>query len=258
MNLQNKKHHISLLLLTKNEEDNIKVNFNWLKKCPNINEIVVVDDFSTDSTISQLKKLANQNLKIKIFKRKLNNDFSQQRIFALSKTKNNRILWLDADETPGPQLIKFLTSYNFSSKNSFSFRRQDFFAGHKLKHGETAKLKFIRFFDKRYGLFEHPVHELWISRQPITFLPLFIYHHPHKNLSTFLQKINYYSDIRAQELYSQKIKINLLQIIFYPGIKLFQNYVLRLGFLDSTPGLIMALFMSLHSFLVRTKLWQKQ
>jgi len=258
MNPQNKKQNISLLLLTKNEEDNIKTNFNWLKKCPNINEIVVVDDFSNDATISQLKKLATPNLKIKIFKRKLNNNFSQQRIFALSKTKNNRVFWLDADETPSPQLIKFLASYNFASKNSFSFKRLDFFIGHKLKHGEPGKLKFIRFFDKRYGLFEHPVHELWISRQPIISLSLSIYHYPHKSLSAFLQKINYYSDIRAQELYSQKTKTNLLQILFYPSIKFFQNYVLKLGFLDSTPGLIMALFMSLHSFLVRAKLWQKQ
>jgi hypothetical protein len=70
-----------------------------------------------------------------------------------------------------------------------------------------------------------------------------------------MEKINFYSDIRAHELFQQKIHTNLFQIVFYPLGKFLYNYIVRLGFLDSTPGIIMALSMSFHSFLVRAKLW---
>ena len=261
MNQQNKKNqnnHISLLLLVKNEAENIKKNFTWLKTCPTINELIAVDDYSTDTSAKLLKKLSRPNLKIKVFSRKLNNNFSQQRIYALSKASNNWILWLDADETPSSKLIKFLNDFNFNYKTAFAFKRTDFFLNRQLKHGETANLHFTRLFDKRYGLFEQAVHEIWVSRQPTTTTNLHIHHHPHKNIQSLLQKINLYTDIRAQELYEQKAKTNILQIIFFPLAKFIHNYIIRLGFLDSTPGIIMALSMSLHSFLVRAKLWQKQ
>ncbi len=260
MNQQNKKlkKHISLLLLTKNEQDNIKTRLNWLKKCPAINELIVVDDYSTDTSINLLKKISSPKLKVKIYQRKLNNHFANQRIFALSKTTNNWILWLDADEQPNLDLIRFLNNFNYQQKTTFAFKRTDNFLHHQLKHGETASLHFVRLFDKRYGLFERPIHEVWVSHQPVTKTKLIIHHHSHQNISALLQKINFYTDIRAQELYKQKVKTNIIQIIFLPLAKLIHNYIIRLGFLDSTPGLILALSMSLHSFLVRAKLWQKQ
>ena len=260
MNQQNNKNtkHISLLLLTKNETENINKNFNWLKTCPVINEIIIVDDYSTDQTRTLLKNLTRPNLKIKIFKRRLNGDFSQQRIFALSKTTNNWVLWLDADEKPTPDLINFLNNLNFESANSFAFKRTDIFLNHQLRYGETAHQHFTRLFDKRYGLFERPVHETWISRQPIVKTNFHILHYSHPNLQSFLKKINFYTDIRACELHRQNVSANIFQIIFFPLVKFIQNYIIRLGFLDSTPGIIMALSMSLHSFLVRAKLWQRQ
>jgi len=252
-NKQSKRQSISLLLLTKNEEENIKNNFSWLKNCPRINEIIAIDDFSTDDTINQLKKL-----KATVHQRKLDGNFSQQRIYGLSHTHNHWVLWLDADEKPSPVLIKFLNQVNLNQKTAFAFKRTDFFFDQSLRHGETGNLYFVRLFDKRYGLFENAVHETWVSRLPIKNLPLQILHHPHQNLASFLKKINLYTDIRAQELYHQSHTTNIFEIIFYPLAKFFYNYLYRLGFLDSTPGLIIALSMSLHSFLVRAKLWHRQ
>ncbi len=256
MNQQNKpskQQNISLLLLTKNEEENIKNNFSWLKNCPRINEIIAIDDFSTDHTVDQLKKLNST-----VHHRKLKGNFSQQRIYALSKTQNNWVLWLDADEKPTSNLIDFINQANLNQKVAFAFKRTDFFFDQSLHHGETGSLYFVRLFDKRYGLFENAVHETWVSRLPIKNISLQILHHPHQNLSSFLKKINQYTDIRAQELYHQGHTTNIFEIIFYPLAKFFYNYLYRLGFLDSTPGLIMALSMSLHSFLVRAKLWHHQ
>lgn len=247
--------HISLLLLTHNESKNIQENFKWLEKCQNINEIIVIDDNSEDETIKTIQKLKSKILDIKIFNRGLDGDFSTQRNFGISKTSNDWVLWLDADEKPTKEFIDFLNNFDFNQKKVFAFKRDDTFLGHVLKHGETANIYFARIFNKNYGKFEGMVHETWISNQIIQKENIAILHNSHQTLNSFLKKINFYTDIRARELFNKKVKTNLFEIIFYPVGKFIENYFLRLGFLDSTPGIIMALSMSFHSFLVRAKLW---
>lgn len=248
-------NHLSLLILTHNSSDLIEKNFNWIKKCQNINEIITVDDNSEDKTIETLKKLETKKCKIKIYKRELESDFSTQRNFGISKASNDWILWLDSDETPSDEFINFLNNFDFESDFVFAFKRTDIFLGHILNYGETANIFFPRIFNRKYGKFEGKVHETWVSEKPIYKKEISISHNSHQTLNSFLKKINFYTDIRAKELYDQKTKTNLFEIIFYPAAKFFQNYFLRLGFLDSTPGIIMALSMSFHSFLVRAKLW---
>lgn len=254
MNQQINKN-VSLILLTKNESKNLENNFEWLDSCPTINEIIIIDDKSTDNTIKIVKSLASKNRSVQIFNRGLNGDFSTQRNFAVSKTKNNWILWLDADEQPSKKLILFLKNINKCKYKNYSFKRQDVFLNHQLKYGETAYLNFTRLFNKNYGRFIGQVHEIWESPKSVHQTELIIKHTPHSTLNSCIEKINFYSTIRAQELFDQKITTNLFEIIFFPIGKFFQNYFFRFGFLDGTPGIIMALCMSFHVFLSKSKLW---
>ena len=48
-----------------------------------------------------------------------------------------------------------------------------------------------------------------------------------------------------------------MSILLFPAGKFIQNYFFKRGFLDGTAGFIHAALMSLHSFLVRGKLWTK-
>ncbi len=251
--------NLTLLLITKNESENLKNYFSWLDQCPRINEIIAVDDNSEDNTKQILKSLGSKSRQVKIFNRKLNGNFSAQRQFATSKSSNNWILWLDADENPDDKLITILNHIDLHQYFNFSFKRSDVFLGHLLKHGETSSQTFLRLFNKKYGQFKGKVHEVWSSTKPTQIRnDLTILHYSHLNLSAFLQKINFYTDIRAQELFDRGVRSSLFQIIFYPSAKFIQNYFFRLGFLDSTPGIILALGMSFHSFLVRSKLWHLQ
>lgn len=250
-----KYNFVSLLLLTKNESENLKKNFKWLDDCRRINEIVIVDDNSTDDTIEIAKKFASKKRSVQVFNRGLAGDFAAQRNFAISKTTNNLVLWLDADEYPSKKLIRYINHIDKHQYNNYSFKRQDIFLRHTLKHGETAYLKFTRLFNKNFGNFKGQVHEKWISTKPTKEINLSIHHSPHKNLKSFIEKIDFYSTIRSKELYNQKKSTNVFEIIFFPVGKFIQNYFLRLGFLDGTPGIIMALCLSFHVFLNKSKLW---
>jgi len=247
--------HLSLLLLTKNESKNLEKNFDWLRNCKSIREIVVIDDNSNDNTVEICQKLASKNRIVQVFSRELNNDFASQRNFGVSKANNNWILWLDADEKPSKKLIHFLNHFDSYQYKNYSFKRQDIFLKHKLKHGETAYLNFTRLFNKKYGHFGGQVHENWETAKLIKNTKYLIFHHPHSTIKSFIQKINLYSDIRAKELFKQQESTSMFEIIFFPIGKFIQNYFLRLGFLDGTPGIIMALCMSFHVFLNKAKLW---
>ena len=127
--------------------------------------------------------------------------------------------------------------------------------GKWLKYGETASVKFLRLAKKEAGKWKRPVHEIWQIKGRVGDLKNPIVHDRDMSISQFLERINKYSSLRAKELYQKKIKANAFLIIVYPIGKFMQNYFFRLGFLDGKPGFVMAIMMSIHSFLVRAKLY---
>ena len=124
-----------------------------------------------------------------------------------------------------------------------------------MLHGQCLDDKPVKLFHKTEGKFIHPIHEIWKSKAKTFYSQQTILHYSIKNLSAFLEKINLYSSIRAQELFDQKHQTNLWEIIFYPKFKFIYLYLFKLGFLDCTTGIILSLALSLNSFLIRSKLW---
>jgi len=244
---------ISAVVLTKNEEKNIKDCLLSLDWC---DEILLVDDQSEDKTVAIARKLGAI-----IYQRSLDNNFAAQRNFGLEKAKEDWVLFVDADERVSPWLAKeireTLEKTNF---NGFYLKRRDWFQGKKLEHGEVGKTKLLRLGRKKAGKWQRQVHEIWQIKGKLGELNNFLDHYPHPTVSEFLKEVNFYSTLHAQVLYGEKIKPSLFRIIFNPTGKFIQNYFLRLGFLDGMPGLVVALMMSFHSFLARSKLyllWKK-
>ena len=186
-------------------------------------------------------------------------DFAAARNIELAKVKTPWVLFLDSDETLPPELEREIkTAIKSDQYHAYYLHRIDTFLGRELKHGETASAKFIRLAHKDFGKWVRPVHEVWDGHGKIGTLINPIFHNPHSSISSFLDKINTYSTLDAQYRYEQGIKSSLWKIAFYPIVKFKWNYLFKLGFLDGTPGLIMALMMSFHSYLTWTKLYLLQ
>lgn len=239
---------ITAVVLARNEEKNIVDCLESISFC---DEILLIDDNSSDRTVEIGRKLG-----ARIVKRALNKDFSAQRNFALSIAKNDWILFVDADERVTKNLQKEINDFIIESKNDAAFiKRVDFIWGKQLMYGETGNVKFLRLGKRQAGEWIGRIHEEWRVTQNIGSLKNSLYHFPHQSIGDFLKEINYYTDIRAIDLHAVGMKVKWHSLILYPGGKFFANFFIKLGFLDGIYGLMFAIMMSFHSFLVRGKLW---
>ncbi|MDU5111727.1 MAG: glycosyltransferase, partial [Clostridium sp.] len=123
-----KKTTLSLCMIVKNEEKYIDKSINSVKDI--VDEIIIVDTGSTDSTLDILK-----NYNVKLYNYKWENDFASARNYAINKAKSNWIIFLDADEildqSSKNTLIKYIEStpfdgchfviYNYRSENQNDF-----------------------------------------------------------------------------------------------------------------------------------------
>lgn len=189
-------------------------------------------------------------------------DFSRQRNSGIEKASGDWILFIDVDEEVTEELRKEILNL-FKSENSqysaYYIKRRDFFWGRELRFGEVWKSRnqgIIRLVRKNSGKWEGKVHEEYKSPVVAGHLEGVLNHYPHPTVKEFIIKINYYSDLRAQELYCSGKKFNILELIFFPLLKFKLTYFIYLGFLDGPAGFVYAFLMSFHSFLVRAKLFQ--
>jgi len=249
-------HLITAIILVKNEEKSIEKCIKSLSFC---DEILIIDDNSEDATIDIINRLGNK--KIRVIPHELEGNFSQVRNFALQKARNEWVLFLDGDEIISDALAYEISNavqspdQNLKNFDGFYLRRVDYLWGEKLEHGETGKIKILRLAKKATGKWEGITHEEWKVKGNIRTLNNPIIHYPHPTVAGFLREINFYTALRAKELYTKKVNTNALSVILYPSGKFILNYFFKKGFLDGIPGLMHALFMSFHSFLVRGKLW---
>jgi len=240
---------ISAVVLTKNSQDTIK---DCLSSLAFVAEIIVIDDFSSDKTVSIAKKFG-----AKVYQRKLAGDFAKQRNFGLTKTSNSWILCVDADEKVDNLLREEISKIQSSNTdiNGYYLKRQDIILGKGLRFGETSRTFLLRFAKKGSGKWKRRVHEYWDVSGKVSRLKYPLNHVSHFDLSYSFFKINYYSQLHAAEKYENKEKSSLAKIMFWPIGKFFVNYIFRFGFLDGVHGFVFAIMMSFHSFLGWSNLW---
>jgi glycosyltransferase involved in cell wall biosynthesis len=238
---------ISAVVLTKNEERNIKDCIKGLGFC---NEIVVVDDNSSDNTCSIAKKMG-----ARVFVHAMKKDFAAQSNFGMSKAKENFVFFVDADERITNKLAKEIKDVDFGDYNAFFFRRVDYMWGRWLKHGESGNSQVIRLVRKDIGKWVRRVHPYFdfVGRSSKFENP--ILHYPHQTLSKFVESVNRWSGWHAIANGEEGKKATLVKIFLWPVGHFTKNYILKMGFLDGMQGFIYASIMSAHSFLAWSKLW---
>lgn len=245
--------NLTAVVITKNEERNIE---RCLKSLSFADEVLLIDDYSTDRTVEIAKRFG-----AKVYKRHLNGDFASQRNFALLKAKNDWVFFVDADEVvPEETRLEIVSKIEnpLLKEVGYFVKRDNYFLGKKLKHGEASSVSILRLAKKKYGRWKRKVHEYWDIKGKAGRLNGKLDHYFCENLSGFIEKINWYSELHAVANREEGKKSDLFKVLFYPVFKFFDNFVLKKGFLDGVPGFVFAFLMSFHSFLSWSKLWLLQ
>lgn len=247
-----KKLPLTIIILT----DRNDVNFeSSLVSAQFADEVLIVDNNSNNNW----QKLS-QNNDFRIIEygngQKINN-FSEVRNLAMKSANSDWVLFLDSDELldkNAPAQIEDVI--NSDLYDGVYVWRSDKFHGKKLKYGEAGRQRILRFFKKDVTIFNRAIHEVAKVSGKIGQSEIEIEHLAHNNISDFLSQVFKYSFEIGQNYSASKQRI-ILEMICFPPSKFILNYLIKFGFLDGWRGLIYAIVMSLHSFIVRVSAFEK-
>ncbi len=220
---------ITVLIPTYNEENLVAQAISCAKFA---DEVLIIDSFSTDSTVEIAKKL-----NCTIYKRKFDN-FSNQKNFAISKAKNDWILVLDADEYLTYGLRKEII-YTVKDPQHIAYKMpfKNYFINRFIHFGSNGNKIKLRFFNRKACKYYGLVHEQLICGGSTGVLKGKMLHYTYKNLWHFFEKKNQYSQLQAQHLFNKSNDTSTAQLVFKPALRFINEYIVRLGFLDGIAGL---------------------
>ena len=242
---------ISAVIITYNEENNIGRCIDSIR--PVVDEIVVIDSFSTDRT----KEICKEK-KVRIVDHPFRSHIDQKN-FAIYQAVYDTILSLDADEYLSEQLTASILKVKEDWKyDAYSMNRLSSYGGKWIRHGQWYPDRKIRLWDRKIGNWggENP-HDKVILKRGISLYHLKgdLLHRAYMDAHDSLQKIQRYSEIFANE--NRGIKSSSTRkIIFRTFFSFFKSYILKRGFLDGYEGLMVAMAVSNHVLYKYAKLYE--
>lgn len=242
---------ISVTIISKNEALNIKdclESVNWAS------EVIVTDQFSTDGTADIARSLG-----AKVFQEEWHG-FAKQKNIAIAKAQGPWILSLDADERVTPLLrqeIEQVISQENACKGYY-IARKNFFCKQWIRHGGWYPDYNLRLFRKDAGCFEErAVHEKVVIKGTAGYLIHPMEHYTYISVSDYLKKLERYSRLAALEISERKSWTRWHTLTLRPLFTFMSMYLLRLGILDGTPGLFLAVSYAYYTFLKYYRFYEK-
>lgn len=297
-----KRSKLSVVLATRNEEANIKVCLDSVKNIAD--EIIVVDEDSSDKTREIAKKFG-----AKVYKVKHEPIFHETKQKAINRATGDWILQLDADERVTAELSNEIKNVINSLNRDLSARllvhperaqrvegphykrirlyarhqkiieqrdgpigkktgevvaffipRLNFFLGKPLIYAGVYPDANIRLIKKGKAHFpSKSVHEQMVVDGEVAWLFNDLLHDDSPTLKRYLERMNRYTDLHADDLRRNKIPANLLYLTLYTIYKplyTFLNLFIRHeGFLDGIRGFLWSFFSAMHYPLAYYKYW---
>ena len=240
---------ISAVIITLNEEKNIQKCIDSVKDV--VEEIVVVDSFSTDKTEEICK-----NNGVRFLQRQWGG-YGNQKNWGNEQAAYDYILSLDADERLSDGLKEAILDIKKKWQyDVYSFTRLLYFHGRILKHTLYPDRQ-LRLFDRRKTRWnEDLVHEKIITGQGVSLKHInkYIIHCSEENIHELFETLNNYSSLSARYNLELGKKPSIFKLIFSPMISFIRNYFIKLGFLDGFSGFVRCISMAHHTFLKYAKL----
>ena len=261
---QGPREKISAFVITFNEEINIDECLASLSFC---DEVVVVDSFSTDSTVERATTAG-----AKILTRAWPG-YREQKAYGLKNSSHEWVLNLDADERVSPELrdniLKLLRQDYLEKKastdgsapagepiNGYYISRVVFYLGRWWRRGGWYPEYRLRLFRKgatEWGGVDP--HEKPIVSGRTEMLGGEILHYTYRTIDEQFVRLNNHSSVAAREELARGTKAGLFSLLTKPMVRMVKFYVFKRGYREGMPGLVVALIEGYYTFMKYAKIW---
>ena len=241
---------VSVTVITYNEAANIAAA---LESVSWADEIVVVDSESTDRTV-EIARRYTDHVVVRAWP-----GYIAQKNFAADCAANDWIFSLDADERVTPALGDEVRHALEKASGAAGYRvpRVTFHLGRWLRSTDWYPDYQLRLYDRRRARWTGQyVHESVKAEGPVADLLNDLQHYAYRDLSHHLQSMDRYTTLAARQMYENGRRAGWFDVLIHPRIAFFRNYILRGGFRDGMPGLIVSVMNSYYVSLKFAKLWE--
>jgi glycosyltransferase involved in cell wall biosynthesis len=241
---------LSVYMITYNNEETIE---RALKSVTWADEIVVVDSFSNDRTVEISKQFTN-----KVFQRKWPGHRDQYQ-YAADLTTYPWVMFIDADEEVSYELTEEIQRElrgGVEDVDGFFIQRRTYHLGRWILHGGWYPEGEIRLYRRDKGRWQGGLHAKVAVKGKVRSLNYEYLHYTYRDISHQIQTLNQYSQIAAEEMDQQGERFSLFKLFFHPAFRFIKEYLLRLGFRDGLPGLIIIVSTMFYVFMKYAKLWE--
>jgi len=250
-----KQIKISAVINTYNEEKNIGRCLDSVKDFAD--EIVVVDMYSSDKTLEIAKKYG-----AKIYHHEYTRYVEPARNFAISKASDDWIFLIDADEELTPQLAKSLKIVAENDGVGYvEIPRKNIIFGKWIEHSRWWPDYLIKFFKKGKIKFSNKIHvppqTLGVGRRLEATEGNALIHHNFQSVAQFVDRLNRYTDIQAEELQRSGYNFDWKDLLIRPSNEFFSRFFAGEGYKDGLHGLVLAILQAFSELVVYLKVWEQ-
>jgi len=241
---------VSVYVLT---TDNRRTIERCLKSLSWAKELVVVDSFSQDGTYEVCKQWTD-----KIYRKKWTGHRDQYQ-YAADLTTQDWIMFVDADEEIPPELsdeIRMELDGGGKEVDGYFVYRRTFYLGRWIRYGGWYPDGEIRLYRRDKGRWEGGLHAKLVVDGKIGILKNQYLHYTYGNISDQIQTIDRYSSIAAVDLFESGERFSLFKLLFHPPFRFVKEYLLKSGFRDGLPGLVIIISTLFYVFIKYAKLWE--
>jgi len=241
-------NRISTIVITKNEETNIERCLRSV--APFSREIIVVDSGSTDGTVASAERFGARVLQ------RPWPGFGAQKQFALEQAQQDWVFSIDADEEVSPSLCQEICALDFAA-DGYEMPRRVRYLGRWIRHGSWYPGYVLRLFRRGAGRFTADrVHERVVVQGRKERLRHDLLHYSYRDIGHHLGKIDGLTSLAAMQMHEAGARSVLPGLVLRPPLEFLRVYLLRRGFRDGIPGLVVAALHGTYVFLRYAKLYE--
>lgn len=265
------KHPISVIILTKDEEINIR---DCLDGVAFSDDVVVFDSLSSDRTVEIARTYAN----VRVVERAFDNWSSHQNWAVRSiEFRHPWVLYIDADERVDAALAAELQTLADPSSpaSAFRLRRKDIFMERWIRHATLYPTWIVRMFRPEKIRYERLVNPVAIVDGPVQEVTGHLIHYPFsKGVTQWFERHNSYSSFEAREqlkvrqgrrrpildilrsdpnLRRAALKDFFFRLPMRPQLKWMYYVLWRRAFLDGKAGMTYARLQSIYEQMIQIK-----